>query len=264
MNPRPEADPTEVHGLELMAYLGHGQGPCPYLPGRQSSLLFVDGHLTGSIYRDLLDKGYRRTGRRMYRPDCNGCNECKVIRVALAAFRKNKEQRRVWNRGQRLFEHRLVRPSYSKEKAQLYRRYLRYQHRSLEAPLDRDEYESFFVDSCLGKRTVEVQLLREGELVGVGILDVLRDAVSSMYFYFDPEIARFSPGTYSALLEMDIANEWGMPYYYLGYFIGGCAAMNYKARFRPCEIKAPDDEEWLRVESADDLKALWTSAESPS
>ena len=107
------------HGLELMAYMGHGTGPCPYIPGQESSLLFIDGDLTGEFYRELLDMGYRRVGTRMYRTDCPNCDECKVIRVPTATFRKSKEQRRVWNRGRRTFDVALGKPCYTSEKAGL-------------------------------------------------------------------------------------------------------------------------------------------------
>lgn len=240
--------PSPIHGLELMAYMGHGKGPCPYIPGQESNLLFIDGDLTGDFYRDLLDKGYRRLGRRLYRPDCPTCNECKVIRVPTGTFHRNKEQRRVWNRGKRTFTVALGRPFYTPEKAGLYRRYLRWQHGTLEGSTEETDFESFFVDTCLGDSTLEMRLTRDGDLVGVGILDVLPDALSSVYFYFDPSVARFSPGTYSALVEIDLAIEWGLDYYYLGYYIADCRTMNYKTRFRPCQLKGTDDDAWTVID----------------
>lgn len=239
-----------VNGLELLAYMGHSQGPCPYLEGQDSSLLFVDGDLTGEFYRDLLDKGYRRIGRRMYRPDCGTCAECKVIRAPVETFRRTKEQRRIWNRGRKAFTVEIARPSYSAEKAALYRRYLRWQHDTVEGAGDPCEYEGFFVETCLGNRTLELQHYYEGALTGVGIVDIAGDALSSMYFFFEPDTARFSPGTYSALYEIELAREWGLRYYYIGYYIAGCSSMNYKTRFRPCEVKGPDDRAWVVYEES--------------
>jgi arginyl-tRNA--protein-N-Asp/Glu arginylyltransferase len=75
-------------------------------------------------------------------------------------------------------------------------------------------------------------------------VDRLERALSTVYFYFDPEFAPLSPGTWSALYEIHLAQQWRLSHYYLGYYIPGCPSMNYKARFRPCEIKQPDVPGW--------------------
>jgi leucyl-tRNA---protein transferase len=222
--------------LERQLYLGHLASPCPYLDDRESNLLFLDGKTVGSHYRSLLDAGYRRHGKLVYRPDCAGCSECRVIRVPLAEFRMSKSQRRVWNRGQHVFEVRVVSPSYSDEKAAMYEAYLRHQHDKSEGIIDEDRYSDFFVDSFLGEGTREIQLWAEGRLAGVGILDMVADVLSSVYFFFDPKWAPFSPGTFSALAEIDWARSQNLAYYYLGYYIEDCRTMVYKASYRPCEI----------------------------
>lgn len=240
--------PREI--IESLMHLGDMPEQCPYLPDRIARLRFGDGFLGAGLYRLLLDAGYRRSGHLLYRPVCIGCNECKVIRVPIASFRPSKEQRRIWNRGNRVFRAGLHAPSYSPEKAALYQRYLRYQHP--EGPEEaenspegaHERYQRFLVDSCLGNKTIEVQFHAGDHLAGVGIVDHVADALSSVYFYFDPAYARFSPGTYSILWEIDLARRWGLTYYYLGHYIRECRAMNYKARFRPCEIKEPDASTW--------------------
>lgn len=232
------------------AYAGHSRLQCPYLPDREAHLLYLYGDLAGPLYRRLLDNGYRRSGTYLYRPDCPGCNECKVLRVPVAEFRMSKEQRRVWNRGRRVFTIELADPQYSDERAAILRRYLENQHKRAEdAPRTRESYEDFYVHSCLGDQTRELQLHKDGGLVGVGIIDVLDDALSSVNFFFDPSVARYSPGTFSALAEIDLARQWGKEFYYLGYYIAGCRTMNYKARFRPCQIKDADGE-WPREAAA--------------
>ena len=49
-----------------------------------------------------------------------------------------------------------------------------------------------------------------------------------------------SLGTFGAVYEIGFARDQGIPSYYLGYWVSGCAAMQYKANFRPCEILHPD------------------------
>ena len=76
-----------------------------------------------------------------------------------------------------------------------------------------------------------------GRLVGVGILDLGRTSVSSVYFYFDPspEIAPYAPGNYSALQEIAFCQDTGREYLYLGLYVEDCDRLNYKARYKPHE-----------------------------
>ncbi len=238
-----------IKPFEYPFYLGHSNMACPYLPGRNASLLFIDGSMGPALYRQLLDTGYRRHGTYMYRPDCAGCSECKVLRVPVGEFVRTKEQRRIWNRGKKTFQVRLEPPEYHPVKALLYQRYLRYQHQSDES-IDETRYNHFFVDTFLGGDTKELQLLVDEEIVGIGIVDFVQDAVSSVYFYFEPEYAKCSPGTFSALVEIELAKAQRCRYYYLGYYIADCQAMSYKRRFRPNEVKDCEGNEWGEIDEA--------------
>jgi leucyl-tRNA---protein transferase len=232
-----------IKPFEYPFYLGHSHLPCPYLADRQASLLFLDSSIGPAAYRQLLDSGYRRHGVFMYRPDCPGCSECKILRVPVMDFRRSKEQRRVWNRAEKALTVRLEAPAYHPAKAALYRRYLHYQHAADEI-IDEERYQQFFVDTFLGRDTKELQLLDGDTWVGIGILDIVEDAVSSVYFFFDPDYAKLSPGTFSALVEIELAKAQRCRYYYLGYYIAGCPTMNYKVRFSPYEIKDCEGDDW--------------------
>ena len=249
MNPGPHTLRSDeahafVESVEQICYLGHLDAPCPYLPTRIANHLFLDGRPIGDGYRTLLDAGYRRHGRVMYRTDCADCGDCQIIRVRLDAFRPNRSQRRTWKQGERVFETRLVSPSYTPEKADLYHRYLTYQHGYDGKPIDEERYTEFFVHTFLGSRTMELQLWCEERLAGVGILDRVRDVLSAVYFYYEPEFAHYAPGVYAILKEITLAAEWGLTYFYPGYYIAGCAAMNYKQGYRPCELKDAAADEW--------------------
>ena len=39
----------------------------------------------------------------------------------------------------------------------------------------------------------------DGQIIGVGVLDILPYCISSVYFYYDPAFSFLSLGTYSAL-----------------------------------------------------------------
>jgi arginine-tRNA-protein transferase len=79
-------------------------------------------------------------------------------------------------------------------------------------------------------------------LLAVGICDVCRESLSSVYFYFDPDQASRGLGNFGAITELAYAATNKIQYWYLGYWVRGCPAMEYKANFRPHEILHPDGE----------------------
>jgi len=94
----------------------------------------------------------------------------------------------------------------------------------------------------------------DGErLVGVGLADVVADALSSVYFFNDPDWRSQALGVFSVLQQLRFAQEQGLRYQYLGYWISECQSMSYKSRYRPHEI--------LRSYPADDEEPTWTRAE---
>jgi len=103
----------------------------------------------------------------------------------------------------------------------------------------REEYERFLYESPV--ETIEC-CYRDagGRLLAVGICDVCSRSLSSVYFYFDPDEKRRGLGTYGALYEIELARRTGIPWYYLGYWVQGCGAMEYKSRFRPYELLGTD------------------------
>ena len=124
------------------------------------------------------------------------------------------------------------------EKFALYERYQLEWHGKADGE-DRESFESFLYDSPV--ETVEFCYRDQvGRLVAVGICDVSPTSVSSVYFYHEPAEAKRSLGTFGVLHEIEWARSLGMPFYYLGYWVVGCGAMEYKASFRPCEILEPD------------------------
>jgi arginine-tRNA-protein transferase len=76
----------------------------------------------------------------------------------------------------------------------------------------------------------------DGRLVGCVLADVQEDGLSAVYSFFDPREAARSLGTFMILDLIDYAQERGMPWLYLGYFVPGSQKMMYKARFQPAEV----------------------------
>jgi leucyl-tRNA---protein transferase len=90
-------------------------------------------------------------------------------------------------------------------------------------------------------------------LVGVGLVDVVADSLSSVYFYNDPHWRSNALGVFSILQELKFAQEQGLRYQYLGYWISECQSMSYKAQYRPHEI--------LRQYPLDDEEPIWARSE---
>ena len=81
-------------------------------------------------------------------------------------------------------------------------------------------------------------------LIGSGVVDISSDALSSVYFAFDPDYSRSSPGIFSMLIEIETAKKLGRRYYYPGYYIEGNRSMSYKGKFKPHESLDWDTFEW--------------------
>lgn len=216
-----------------------GEKSCSYLPGRPSEMrAFWAEQLPPDGYHQLMDSGFRRSGKVVYQPSCRGCRACQSIRVPVARFKPDKSQRRCWRRNQDLRAG-LGEPVATDEKYDLYRRYVTQWHGRDGGDEDRASFESFLYDSPVD--TVEFTYRdTDGRLLAVGICDLCPRSLSSVYFYFDPAEAKRGLGTYGALYEIETAARLGVPYYYLGYWVEACAAMRYKADFRPAEVLCPD------------------------
>ncbi len=213
-----------------------GQQDCPYLPDRRATLpghAFVQpGSLPPAEYDQLLSENFRRAGVVVYRPQCRGCSACRSLRVPAATFAPTRSMRRVLRRNTDVSV-RVAPPDPSMESYDVYRRYLEQRHDRTMS----DDFVSFasflYVSPTL---TQEITYRLGDRLLAVSIVDRVPSGLSSVYVYFDPDFSDHSPGTFTALWEIDYCRREGLPYYYLGYHVAGAQAMEYKARFRPNEI----------------------------
>ena len=78
-----------------------------------------------------------------------------------------------------------------------------------------------------------------GDLIACVLVDVLADGLSLVYSFYDPTMTKRSLGSFIILDHMVQAQQTGLPYVYLGYWVPGSEKMAYKARFSPLEILKP-------------------------
>ncbi len=187
----------------------------------------------------FLSAGFRRNGNYLYTMRCRNCQACIPIRLEAETFRKNRNQRRVWRRNQDL-EVKISPLRINTEKLDLCDKFLghRFPGRSNTAL---EYYAGFFINS-LGY-THEVEFRLHDQLIGISIVDIYASAINLVYFYFDPEAAHRSPGTFNILYMADYARRHRMKYIYLGLYIEEVAAMNYKLKFKPCYLLMED--KWI-------------------
>ncbi len=218
---------------------------CVYLEDRHS--LLEVGLIVPDLPRfdKLMQKGYRRQGLAFYRPACVGCQECTPIRVPIAGFKPSKSQRRVWRKWSDRFEVTVGKPRFDAAHFEMYCAHA-LQVSAKNEPSDAEDYTSGFLASLAHTHLIEYRL--DGELAAVSILDEGHLAVSSVYVFWNEAARASSPGTFSALWEIEWARSRGHEHYYLGYWIADCDRMNYKNRFGPYELYDWSRGEWSRPE----------------
>ena len=214
-----------------------GAHPCGYWEGREARDLVLDPRdpRLPQVYPMALDRGFRRSGDLVYRPSCNGCNACVAVRIPVHTFQPDRSQRRCLARNADL-DARIVAPVRTDEHLALYRKYLASRHAG--GGMDdhgANEFDQFLVGSWNEGRFLELREHGSHRLLAVAVTDVVADALSAVYTFYDPDHAARGLGTLGVLQQLAWARRDGRKHLYLGYWIAGHAKMDYKRRFQPLE-----------------------------
>ncbi len=251
--------------LPVLGPLVAVDGECPYFKdGRVTSTLFaVPGVLSGAEYEVAMGLGMRRSGAVVYRPVCDGCRKCQPFRVDVTKFIASRSQRRVVKRCEGRFTVTVGRPVSDAEHLELYARYQREQHGADGQSPDADSYERFLCETLTD--TFELTWRdRDGSLAAVGVIDVVPDGVSTVYFFWEPRLRDLSLGVYSALYEIELCRQWNKRYYYLGYVVPGAATMAYKAGYHGGEVSNGTTWEAVPTRDVDDPQTAACLAQAES
>lgn len=212
--------------------------PCPYLGDRLAILpmrLPLRG-LTPSELDTCLEQGDRRQGVLLYRPACPGCQACTPIRLDMTTFAPSRAMQRALRTGRQRLTVVLDRPKLTRDRLELYNLHRRL--RGLDQGEDdvhAAEYESFLVDSCCD--TWELSYWHQDRLVGCAILDRGATSLSAVYCCYDPRLPGLSVGVFSVMQQVELCRQWQLRWLYLGYWVPGSRAMQYKAGYQPHELR---------------------------
>ncbi len=185
----------------------------------------------------VIQRGWRRFGNYYFHPICQGCNECKSLRIDTENFSLTKSQKRAKKRNQ---DTKIIiqKPTMTKMHIDLYNKYHNFKSQKdgwKQKNITYRDYTENFVEGA-GEFGREVLYIRDNTLIGVDLIDILEDGISSIYFFYDPEFSNLSLGTYSLLYQVELAKILELKWIYLGYYVDGCKAFAYKPNFGSQQI----------------------------
>jgi len=208
---------------------------CSYLDNNKQSLHYkIIDNASSQDCQTFIERGFRRFGKMYFRPICSDCNECQSIKIDVKNYTFSKSARRILKKSKNFTVH-TQSPSLSQEHLALFEKYHLYmkekkswEHNTTTA----QHYYQSFIDghSDFG---YEVLYFDKERLIGVDLIDILEDGISSIYFYYDPEYASYSLGKLSLYKQIEYAKEHQKAWIYLGYYVKDCPSLSYKAEYQP-------------------------------
>ena len=208
---------------------------CSYLADKDTNTHYKIIENASSLdTSELIERGYRRFGKMYFRPICEGCDECQSIKVDVDKFEFSKSQRRVIKKASFIKSY-VQTPTLSQAHLDLFEKY----HLHMKGKRDwkyqettPEHYHNSFV-SGHGEFGYEVLYFDEDKLIGVDLIDVLDDGISSIYFYYDPDYEKFSLGKLSLYYQIKYAQQNSKRWIYLGYYVKECQSLSYKTHYKP-------------------------------
>ena len=225
--------------------------PCPYLPGKTERKIFsfLDGPNATSMNGMLTRRGFRRSQNIIYTPACERCEACVPVRIAVNDFDIQGSRKRILKRNAGLS--RRERPARAtSEQYSVLRGYLDERHADGGmADMTVLDYAAMVEETSIDTRLIEYRErdaeTGEERLLACALTDFLADGLSMVYSFFEPDDAARSLGAFMILDHVRAAQEAGLDYVYLGYWVAGSAKMAYKTRFQPLEKLT--DKGWVRM-----------------
>ncbi|WP_037940357.1 arginyltransferase [Sulfurospirillum arcachonense] len=190
-----------------------------------------------SLNQKLVERGWRRFGEYYSRPNCVDCKDCLSLRIDTMNYTFSKSAKKTIRKNQNT-QFIIQKPTLSIDHLNLYEKYHKYMEEKKgwkHYSLNPNSYYELYASGSMnfGK---EILYFVDDKLVGVDLVDILSDGLSSIYFFYDPNFAHLSLGRFSMYQQIIIAQTYNLPWVYLGYYVEKCPSLNYKADYKPHEI----------------------------
>jgi arginine-tRNA-protein transferase len=213
---------------------------CPYYDNKISDMRYkYMGYCSVNEHSLMCERGWRRFGNMHFVPECKNCDECKTIRIDVDKFKFSKSQKRVLSKNKKTNVY-LQKPTISIEHLKLFDKYHLHMQNKKNWRFETTTPDSYYQSYVVGANDYGKELLyfRDNKLVAVALLDILEDAVSAIYCYYDHDYKYLSLGKYSILMQISLAKQLNLKYIYLGYWIKDHLSMGYKEDYKPFEVLA--------------------------
>ena len=208
---------------------------CSYLDDIQTTTHYkIIENASIESCEELIKRGYRRFGKMYFRPICSTCNECQSIKIDVENFEFSKSQKRVIKKASFIKSY-IQKPTLTHEHLELFEKYHLHMKDKKEwsySETTPDHYYNSFVNGH-EDFGYEVLYFDENRLIGVDLIDILEDGISSIYFYYDPEYSEYSLGKYSLYKQIQFAKKSSKQWIYLGYYVEECPSLAYKSHYKP-------------------------------
>ncbi|HAF00904.1 MAG TPA: arginyltransferase [Methylophilaceae bacterium] len=239
--------PNEIPLQKLQFYVTTPY-QCGYLPNKLAqSLIASPQYLVDSqVYSELIQQGFRRSGKFAYRPHCENCKACIPVRILINQFTPTRSQKRAFKQHSYLTA-RTVPVGFQNNHFTLYAEYQSLRHHdSIDHERaekeDPEQYRQFLCQSNVESLMVEFKDA-ENQVKIVSVIDIVRDGISAVYTFYDARDYKTSYGTYAIMWLCEWAKTLKLPYLYLGYWIQDSQKMAYKQQFNVQEKFV--DGEWI-------------------
>ena len=252
--------PFERHSQPLVSsrLSGVALHICPNCrSGLATEMILTFPHLSPIDYEDLAERGwFRRGGVQFFQFRSNHASACNTgeIRVRVPEF--DGTSSRAYARVRRRcaaagVQTKIIKPEFQRESFDLYYKYQMERHESEYC--SEQSYRSHLLLSPLKYEMATNGIVEYGtfhhqywvgdHLAGVSVVDVMPHSFNSIYMFFDVDkkYSRLSLGVYSALKELELAQELNrrgadIRHYYLGNFCPTNRKLVYKSDYQPAEV----------------------------
>lgn len=212
---------------------------CEYFNNEVSSFrYFYIEDCNSHFANGLLVRGWRRFGEYFFVPTCKSCSKCLTIRVLVNDYKLSKTHKRIIkkNLNTKIY---ISRPSIDSIKLDLFNRYHLFMSQKKGwkyEPYTMDMYIDNFINGFMDYGYEFTYKTQDDELIGVGLVDIFKDSISAIYFYYDPKFLSLSPGTFNIINQLLFAKNKNIAHFYPGYYIANHYSMGYKKNFKPFEV----------------------------